>query len=134
MEETSDVRMQYMSFPLNSGLRQSMLYIFMSEIVATTPSCSHQSLFLGVILGGVGWSLTQPRPECVSEDDVVLQYPVFAAATLFIMTVGRVIYFQGYSTGNPKNRLKGSPIFYARQLAQWGGLLYAGIKLLLGKA
>lgn len=63
-----------------------------------------------------------------------LQYPVFAAATLFIMTVGRVIYFQGYSTGNPKNRLKGSPIFYAGQLAQWGGLLYAGIKLLLGKA
>ncbi|KAF9625236.1 hypothetical protein IFM89_020822 [Coptis chinensis] len=35
-----------------------------------------------------------------------LQHPTVAAALGLVFTVGRIFYFIGYSTGDPKNRMK----------------------------
>ncbi|EFJ49502.1 hypothetical protein VOLCADRAFT_89757 [Volvox carteri f. nagariensis] len=48
-----------------------------------------------------------------------LKHPITAAAAGVIYLVGRVMYMQGYSTGDPDKRMRGS-------------LLYAGLFTLIG--
>jgi glutathione S-transferase len=37
-----------------------------------------------------------------------LNYPITAAAAGAVYLVGRIVYFAGYSSGDPQKRLKGS--------------------------
>ena len=37
----------------------------------------------------------------------LLQYPISAAVCGAIYTLGRIAYFNGYSTGDPKKRMQG---------------------------
>lgn len=61
-----------------------------------------------------------------------LQFPVFAFLTGATYTVGRILYFKGYSTGDPKNRFRGAFYNFAN-LAQLLAVIYVGVLFLLGK-
>lgn len=50
-----------------------------------------------------------------------LQYPVTAASVGLVYLIGRIIYFNGYSTGLPNNRFKGF-IVVAPALTILGGM------------
>jgi glutathione S-transferase len=39
---------------------------------------------------------------------LLLQYPISAAVCGAVYTLGRIAYFNGYSTGDPKKRMQGS--------------------------
>lgn len=62
-----------------------------------------------------------------------LQYPIFAFLTGMVYDAGRIVYFQGYSTGVPKNRLKGS-FMYLGIVGQLLAALLIAAQCLLGKA
>lgn len=57
------------------------------------------------------------------------QYPVFAAATSLLVTLGRIVYFRGYSSGEPNKRKQGG-FWILGAFAQWGGIIYAAVNLL----
>lgn len=40
-----------------------------------------------------------------------MQHPLVAAGAGTAYVVGRIVYFTGYSTGNPKKRIRGAPIY-----------------------
>ena len=40
-----------------------------------------------------------------------VQHPMVAAACAVLYLIGRVLYFQGYKTGNPDARLNGGKVF-----------------------
>ncbi len=48
-----------------------------------------------------------------------LQFPISAAVAGAVAMLGRIVYFNGYSTGDPKNR-------------QRGGFLHLGVIALMG--
>ncbi|XP_043696354.1 microsomal glutathione S-transferase 3-like [Telopea speciosissima] len=59
-----------------------------------------------------------------------LQYPVVAAGLGIFYIVGRYFYFNGYASGDPKNRLRGE--FYALSLLGLAGCsISLGVNLLL---
>lgn len=61
-----------------------------------------------------------------------LQFPFVAFLTGAAYTIGRILYFKGYSTGDPKKRFQG--VFYHfTYLAQMAVGIYIGILFLLGK-
>lgn len=59
-----------------------------------------------------------------------LRFPVTAAALGLAWAVGRVLYAQGYSTGDPAKRGPGSAIAGVVYLALIGGTLFAGYRMM----
>lgn len=58
-----------------------------------------------------------------------LVFPIYAATLGTAWNVGRVLYANGYSTGDPKNRMPGAAISNLAYLVLIFSTLYAGLKM-----
>jgi hypothetical protein len=62
-----------------------------------------------------------------------VQHPIVASAAGVMFLLGRVLYFRGYSTGSPDNRLNGGPVFIPAFLCLLVICTKAGVKLISSK-
>ncbi|GBG58867.1 hypothetical protein CBR_g266 [Chara braunii] len=60
-----------------------------------------------------------------------LQFPRTAAVLGAVFVVGRIVYFLGYSTGNPKARVYGGPLYAPSLLGLLGICIYTAAKLMM---
>jgi len=56
-----------------------------------------------------------------------VQYPVTASALGMVYLLGRLLYFEGYSTGVPDNRMRGA-IGYIGLLGLFGICVTVGVR------
>lgn len=59
-----------------------------------------------------------------------LVFPKAAAILNLLWTIGRIIYFNQYSTGNPEKRITGAPFIYPGLIGLMGLTVYIGFQLL----
>ncbi|KAL5721932.1 glutathione transferase [Ranunculus cassubicifolius] len=60
-----------------------------------------------------------------------LQHPCVATALGLVYTVGRIVYFLGYSTGEPKNRMYGGGVIFLSLFGLIGCTISLGVHLLI---
>ncbi|CAK0748832.1 hypothetical protein CVIRNUC_001863 [Coccomyxa viridis] len=61
-----------------------------------------------------------------------IAYPISAAIAGLVYLAGRVVYFAGYSSGEPDKRVRGAFMYFGL-LFLYGAVMTMGVKLLLGK-